>query len=116
MKGKTKKIIEDNPLAFATIKNNKPYVIGIAHCRVVKKDKILITDNFMNLTVKNILKNDNVALIAWDKKWNGIQVLGKAKYYKKGKWLDFLRRMKENKGMPSKGAILVKIDKIIESK
>ncbi|MDD5606704.1 MAG: pyridoxamine 5'-phosphate oxidase family protein [Candidatus Pacebacteria bacterium] len=113
---KTKKIIEGNPVAFATVGNNKPYVIGTAYCRVVEKNKILITDNFMNSTIKNILENNNVALVAWDNKWNGVQIIGKAKYYKKGKWLDFVKNIEENNGMPSKGAILIKINKIIESK
>ncbi len=116
MKEKIKKIIESNPVAFATMNKNKPYVIGVACCRVIEKDKILITDNFMNSTIKNILKNNNVSLVAWDKKCNGIQIIGKAKYYKEGKWLDYVKKMKENKGMPSKGAIIIKISKIIESK
>ena len=111
-----KKIIENNPISFATIKNNKPYVIGVAYCKVVENDKILITDNFMKSTIENIIKNNNVALVAWDKKLNGYQFLGKANYYKKGRWLDYIKKMKENRDLPTKGAILVKVSKIIKSK
>jgi len=111
-----KKIIEQNPVAFATIGNKKPYVIGVASCKVVEGDKILITDNFMKTTVKNLLKNNNVALVVWNNRWEGYQFLGKAKYYKKGKWLNYVKKLKENKGLPAKGAIVVKVEKIIKSK
>ena len=111
-----KKIIEQNPLAFATARNKKPYVIGVASCKVVEGSKILITDNFMKTTVKNLLKNNNVALVVWNKRWEGYQFLGKAKYYKKGKWLNYVKNLKENKGLPAKGAIVIKVEKIIKSK
>jgi len=111
-----KKIIEQNPLAFATIGNKKPYVICVASCKVVEGDKILITDNFMKTTVRNLLTNNNVALVVWNKKGEGYQFLGKAKYYKKGKWLNYVKNLKENKGLPAKGAIFIQVGKIIESK
>lgn len=113
---KIKKIIESNPLAFATIRDNKPYVIGVACCKVLGDDKILITDNFMKSTIQNILENNNVALVVWSKRWEGYQFLGKAKYYQKGKWLDFVKKMKENKGLPAKGAIVIRVRKVIKSK
>ena len=65
---KAREIIENNPISLATVKNNKPYVIGVAYCMVVDDDKILITDNFMISTVKNILSNNNVAIVVWNKK------------------------------------------------
>ena len=111
-----KKIIEQNPLAFATARNKKPYVIGVASAKVVNGDKIILTDNFMKTTVRNILENNNVALVVWNKRWEGYQFLGKAKYYKNGKWLNYVKKLKENKGLPVKGAIVVKVEKIIESK
>lgn len=110
-----KKIIENNPVTLATISGNKPYAIGVAYCKVLD-NTILITDNFMKSTVRNILKNNNVAMVVWNKKWEGCQILGKAKYYQKGKWLEYVKNMKENKGLPAKGAILVKVNKVIKSK
>lgn len=112
---KIKKIIEENALALATLDlKGKPYVIGAAYCKV-KENKIIITNNFMKSTIKNILNNPNIAIVVWDKKWNGYQFLGKAEYYQKGKWLNFVKSLKENKGMPAKGAIIVTINKIIKS-
>jgi uncharacterized protein len=111
-----KKIIEENPLSLATVgAQGKPYIVAVAYCKV-KENKIVITDNFMRETVKNINNNSNIAIIVWDKKWNGYQFLGKAKYYNEGKWLKFVKDLKENKDMPTKGVIVVDINKIIKSK
>ena len=113
---KIKKIIENNPAAFATvIKNNKPNVIAVAFIKVVSKNQILITDNYMKQTKENLLKNKNVCLAVWDRKWQGYKLIGRAKYYTKGKWKNFVKKMKENKGLPAKGAIIVKVLKIIAS-
>ena len=43
-----KKIIEENPVAFATVGDvGKPNVIGVAFVKVVSKNQVLITDNYM---------------------------------------------------------------------
>jgi len=113
---KIQKIIEKNPIAFSTVmKNNKPNVIGVAFVKVIDKDQILITDNYMNQTIEDILANNNVCLIVWDKNLKGYKIVGRAKYYTSGKWKKFVEEMKENKGLPAKGAIVVKVSKIIPS-
>lgn len=57
IKKKLKKLIEDETLALATSnQKNQPNVITVTYCQVVNEDKILITDNFMNKTRKNLLK------------------------------------------------------------
>jgi predicted pyridoxine 5'-phosphate oxidase superfamily flavin-nucleotide-binding protein len=109
-----KKIIENNPVALATCVKNKPHVIAVAFVKVVGKNQIVITDNFMKICKKNILKNSRVALAVWDKKWNGHRIKGIAKYYDKGKWSDFVKSLKENKGLPAKGAILIKVNEIVK--
>lgn len=113
---KIKKIIKENALALAMLDlKSNPYVIGLAGCKV-KENKLILTDNFMKSTVKYIKNNPSVALVVWDKKWKGYQFLGKANYYQKGKWLDFVKSLKENKGLPAKGAIVISVNKIIKSK
>lgn len=107
-------MIEENPVALATTINHKPHVIAVAFCKVINKDSVLITDNFMKTCKNNILKNGNVALAVWDKSWSGFQLKGKASYYKKGKWFDQMKQLKENKDCPAKGAILVKVNQIIK--
>jgi len=112
-----KRIIENNPVAFATVTDgDKPNVIGVACVKVVSDNQILITDNYMNQTKKNILENKNVCLVVWDKNLKGYKLIGEASYYASGEWKEFVERMEENKGLPAKGAILVKISEIIPSR
>ena len=109
-----KKLIESNPVAVATCVKNKPHVIAVSFVKVIGKNQIVITDNFMKTCKQNILRNHNIALAVWDRKWNGYRLKGKAAYFDKGKWLDFVKKMKENNGFPAKGAILIKVNEIVK--
>lgn len=112
---KTKKIIEENAGAFATVdKDNKPNVIGVAYVKVVSENQILITDNYMKQTKENLEKNNNVCLAVWDKDWNGYKLVGTAEYFTEGEWKEFVEKIPENKGLSAKGAILVTISKLIK--
>jgi uncharacterized protein len=112
---KIKTIIEKNPLAFATVDGaGKPNVIGVAYVKVVSRNQVLVSDNYMKKTKENLRKNNNVCLAVWDKKWNGVKLVGKAKYFTSGKWKTFVEKMPENKGLPAKGAILVTVSKLIK--
>src|SRR3989338_8564345 len=111
-----KNLVENNPVALATITlENKPNVIGVASVKVVSENQVLITDNYMNQTVKDIQNNKNVCLAVWDKNLKGCKLIGEAEYFTEGKWKDFVEKMEENKGMPANGAILVRVSKIIPS-
>jgi predicted pyridoxine 5'-phosphate oxidase superfamily flavin-nucleotide-binding protein len=113
---KLKGLIEKTPMALATaMPDGKPNVIGVACVKVVGEDKLLVTDNFMNQTIKDIKNNPSVAMVVWDKDMNGFKLVGKAKYFDKGEWLNKVKVMPENKGLPAKGAILVKVELIIKS-
>jgi len=101
-----KKQIEKSVLALATSKNNKPHQIAVA-CVKVLGDSLIITDNFMKETKNNIKLNNKVSLLFWKNK--GYELRGNAKYYSSGKWLNFVKNLKENKGYKPKGAIVVKI-------
>ena len=108
---KIKSLIEKNPMAFATV-DKYPNVIGVAYAKVVSPRQILITDNYMKKTIENMKKNKKVGLAVWNSKWKGYKLIGTAAYYKKGKWKKFAEEMKENKGLPAKGAIIVSVKKI----
>jgi len=112
IKKEVKNIIEKNPVALATVDNDKPNVIAVAFVKV-KEDKIIITDNYMSKTKENIQKNPSVCLAVWDKSWKGFKLIGDAKYCHSGRWLDFVRSLKENKGEPSKGVIVISPKKIL---
>ena len=105
-----KKLIEKGVIALATCRNNNPHVIPVACAKVVGKN-LVITDNFMKKTKENIKKNKNVALALW-KGDHVYKLSGKASYYNKGNWLEFVKKMKENKGLPAKGAIVIKVNGI----
>lgn len=109
--------IESNPVAFATITTgNKPNVIGVAFVKVISEDEVLITDNYMNQTVRDIQHDNDVCLIAWNSDLKGYKLVGAAQYFTDGKYKKMVENMQENKGLPAKGAIVVKVSKIIESK
>ena len=105
--GKLKKEIEKSILSFATSLNNKPHQIAVAAVKVIKNE-LIITDNFMRETKRNIRKNNNVSVVFWGAK-GGYELKGKAKYFSLGKWLDFVKNLKENKSFKPKGAIIVRI-------
>jgi len=110
-----KKIIEENPVAFATVNSdNKPNVIGVACVKVVSENQVLITDNYMKRTKENLERNNNICLAVWDKDWKGYKLIGTAEYFTKGEWKEFIEKIPENKGLPAKGAILVTISKLIK--
>lgn len=111
-----KKIIEGKPVALATIRNGKPYVIAVTCYKVVGKNKILLCDSYMRRTLENIQKNKSVALVAWSKNYEGYQFFGECKYYKKGKWFQLCKKLKAKKDLPCKGALLLKVNRITRSK
>ncbi len=108
-----KKMIEENPVAFATADGNKPNVIYVAAVKVVSPDKIIITDNYMKQTKENLEKNNNVCIAVCDKNGKGCKLVGSAKYFATGKWKEFVEKIPENRGLPAKGAILVTVSKPI---
>lgn len=113
---RVKKLIESEAVAVATVMpNGNPNIIGVACVKVVGDRQILITDNYMNQTVKDIQNNSRVALAVWNRKWEGYKLVGKAQYFDKGKWLERVRAIPENKGMQAKGAILVSVNRVIKA-
>ena len=112
-----KNLIEENALAFATIdEKENPHCIAVAFVKVVSKNQILVTDNYMVETRKNIQQNPNVALSVWNKNWKekcvGYELNGTAEYFTSGKWYEMIKQIPENKEEPCKGAILITINKI----
>ena len=104
-------------MTLATVdEKGKPNIAVVAYVKVIAPDGIIITDNFMTETRRNILENGNVCLAVWDKKWNGVKLIGKAEYHRNGVWKQYVQGLKENKDLPTKGAIVVTISKIIELK
>jgi hypothetical protein len=52
---KIKKIIEENPVALATIMDRKkPNAAALAFAKVVSDKEILLTDNYLHQTIKDL--------------------------------------------------------------
>ena len=117
IKEELKKLIEENALALATVdESGNPHCIAVGFVKVISKNHVLITDNYMAETRNNIQKSTNVALSVWNNEWKkeclGYELRGNAEYFKEGKWIKEIKKIPENKGEPCKGAILVTINKI----
>ncbi|MBL7053555.1 MAG: pyridoxamine 5'-phosphate oxidase family protein [Candidatus Portnoybacteria bacterium] len=111
-----KKLIESNAIGFATVdKNGKPHNIAVAYVKVVK-DKIVISNAHIYESVKNLKYNDDVSLVVWNKEWEkacvGYELIGKARDYTEGKWLDYVSNLPDNEGYKIISAIVVKITRI----
>ena len=112
-----KTMIEKEALAISTVDSDgKPHTIAVAFAKVVDEDKIVITDNYMVNTIKNIKQNNNIAIAVWNRNWEedlrGFEIKGTTEYFTEGKWKDFVKALPENKGYPAKGIIVVTINKI----
>lgn len=111
-----KTMIEKEALALSTIDSaEKPHTIAVGFAKVVE-DKIIITNNYMTETPKNIKQNNNIAIAVWNRNWEddckGFELRGTAEYVTEGKWKDFVKAMPENKNYPAKGAIVITVNKI----
>ncbi len=112
-----KKMIEENALGLATInEKEEPHNIAVGYVKVISKNQLLITDNYLDETINNIKINPNVALVVWRADWKenciGYEFRGKAEEFTSGKWVDEIKKIPINKGEPCKSAILVTINKI----
>ncbi len=92
-----------------------PHCIAVSFCKVID-NKIIITDNFMVETPRNIMNNSNVAIAIYSRNWEencwGFELVGTAEYLREGKWIKFVKSLEENKGLPAKGAIVITVSKI----
>lgn len=103
-------LLNTEAVAVATLnEDGGPNVIAVGYVKVVD-NKLIITDNFMKHTVENLSIDPRICLAVWTKDWEeGYKFTGKAEYFNGGKWLKFVKEMKENKGFPAKGVIVVKV-------
>jgi predicted pyridoxine 5'-phosphate oxidase superfamily flavin-nucleotide-binding protein len=83
----------------------------------VKDDKIIITDNEMETTRKNLLENNKVALLAFEEDYSYcLKILGEAEYCIKGEYFDFVKNLETNKRRSPKGAVVITVKEVIEFK
>jgi predicted pyridoxine 5'-phosphate oxidase superfamily flavin-nucleotide-binding protein len=106
-----RELIETRPVAISTCTLDRPNISVAAYLKIVN-DQIIITDNYMAKTISNINKNRKIELAVWGDDLVGYKIVGTAAYEDSGLWLDFVRNLKENDGLPAKGAIVITINDI----
>jgi len=83
----------------------------------VDDDKVVITDNEMGTTKDNLIENNKVFILAFENDYSYcLKMEGKADYYDKGEYLDFIKGLDSNKGRNPKGVIIVNIKSLVEFK
>ncbi len=115
--GEIKDLIEGNALALATISEDGwPHCVAVSFVKVVSENEILISDNYLVETAKNLKNNPNIALAVWSRNWEdeceGYEMKGTAEYIQEGEWLKKVKAMPENEGLAAKAAIIVIVDRI----
>lgn len=110
-----KELLETEAIAVATInEDGSPNVIAVSDAKVVDSSTIVITDNYMKRTPENIKKDSRVCLAVWSKNWSegGYKFVGTAEYQTAGKWVTYVKAMKENEDFPAKAAIVINVTAI----
>ncbi|MBU0976671.1 MAG: pyridoxamine 5'-phosphate oxidase family protein [Patescibacteria group bacterium] len=109
-----KRLLENSIVSFSTSSIRcRPNLVAVSCVKVVAEDKILITDNFFGKTRKNLLDNSMVSMAVWSPKGTkGWQFKGTARYCTRGKWKKVVDRMKENKGLAHKAAVVIQVKEI----
>ena len=111
---KIKDLLEKKVVAFSTVGSDfGPNVIAVSFPKVVDRNKILITDNLMNKTRENILKNKKVSIAVWNEDPEiGYQLKGEAEYITDGDWKNLVDNMDNNKDFVHKAAIVITVYEI----
>jgi predicted pyridoxine 5'-phosphate oxidase superfamily flavin-nucleotide-binding protein len=100
-------------LATAT-KEGKPNAVPITFAKVLSDEEILLMDNFMQKTVKNIEVNPSVSVSVWASGKGGYQFKGNARIETSGKVFDEGVQWVQSRApkLNPKGAVIVKVDEI----
>lgn len=112
----------EKPLIWvATTSKGEPHVVPVCFVKPVDKDKVLIANNFVAKTAKNILRGSKVALgaVKFANGYEGYMLKGSAEVLESGELFESMKRAVEEKtkGKRSpKSAILVRIEKIYSLK
>ncbi|UCH08876.1 MAG: pyridoxamine 5'-phosphate oxidase family protein [Deltaproteobacteria bacterium] len=103
-------------LATAT-KEGIPNVVPVGMKKIIDDETILISDQYLNKTLKNMEANHRVAIAIWDKS-EGYQIKGTVstemsgpRFEETARWVEE-RGKSINKPLRSKGALILKITEI----
>jgi len=110
----------EKDLIFLATSSGKgiPNVVPIGLARPIDNEKILVADNYMKKTRKNIEENPNVSLITKDAQKNPYQFKGTAEIFESGEIYDEVVEWAQNvmTKLNPKAAIVIKITEIYSVK
>lgn len=97
-------------------KNGEPNCSYVGAKYLLDDETIIIVDNFMRKTLKNILENPRIAIVIIRDK-EAYQIKGNCEYLTNGPIYEEARKWMKAKGdkYPAKGAIVVKVTDIFYS-
>jgi uncharacterized protein len=114
----TKEMLEavEKDLVFlaTSTKEGIPNVVPIGFARPIDEETILIADNYMNKTRKNLEENPNISLVTKDATKCPYQFKGKIEIFESGKYFDIVTEWGQNAmtKLTPKAAILMKVSEI----
>ena len=114
----TKEMIDavEKDLVFlaTSSKEGIPNVVPIGFARPIDGETILIADNYMNKTRKNLEENPNISLVTKDATKCPYQFKGKIEIFESGKYFDIVTEWGQNAmtKLTPKAAILMNVEEI----
>lgn len=111
-------LIKEKYYQLATCsKDGIPNICTVGAYFIKDKETIIIVDNYMRKTFRNVVGNPNVAILVRKEK-ESFQLKGKCIYKEKGREYEKARKWMRNKGRkyPAKGILIIKVEKIYDSR
>ena len=110
-------IAKQKPLPIATAdKSGKPNVVFVTMWKVLDDETLLIVDNFMNKTRRNIEANPNMAIVAYDSESKkSYQIKGNVDIESRGDRFSNAKEMADAKKLPGKAAVVFHVKEIYDA-
>jgi len=110
-------VAKQKPLPIATAdKSGKPNVVFVTMWKILDDETLLIVDNFLNKTRKNLEVNPNMALVVYDgdaKK--SYQLKGTVDIESRGDKFTSAKEMADAKKLPGKAAVVFHVKEIYDA-
>ena len=110
-------IQNQKPLPVATAdKNGNPNVIFVGMWKFIDDETIMIVDNFLKKTAKNLKENPKLSIVGYNSESKkSYQVKGSVDYLDKGDRFEEAKRLAESNKLPGKAVVIFHIEEIYDS-
>lgn len=105
-------ITEDKLYLIATSsKDLIPNVIYFKYVKCLDDERLLLGDNKMDKTLKNLLENPAISILFEDKEKRAYQIKGTAEYFTEGEYYEEIQNWCESR-LARKGAVVVTVTEV----